>query len=140
MARSRTYSATTRKKEHTVSDTKPWAEPMPEEQFERMRAILAAPSPIGLEAAMTEGVLAPMFSSFMPEGWAIHRFRGNAGIVVDTHPGRDDLLSVMMIGHADKIRLQVRSIGDDGKIWVESDSFLPCTLIGHDVKPPAATA
>ena len=38
-----------------------------------------------------------------------------------------------IIGHADKIRLQVRSIGEDGKIWVNSDSFLPGTLIGHDV-------
>jgi endoglucanase len=40
----------------------------------------------------------------------------------------------MFVGHADKIRLQVRSIGEDGKIWVDSDSFLPTTLIGHEVK------
>jgi endoglucanase len=42
-------------------------------------------------------------------------------------------LSVMVIGHADKIRMQVRSVGDDGKIWINSDSFLPCTLLGHEV-------
>ena len=40
----------------------------------------------------------------------------------------------MVIGHADKIRMQVRSISDDGKIWVNSDSMLPTTLIGHKVK------
>jgi endoglucanase len=40
----------------------------------------------------------------------------------------------MLIGHADKIRMQVRSIGEDGKIWINSDSFLPMTLIGHEVK------
>lgn len=116
-------------------DTKtgPWAEPMPEDQFARMREILAAPSPIGLEAAMSVGVLEPMLREFMPDDWAIHRFRGNAGIVVDTRPGDEDALSVMVIGHADKIRMQVKSIGKDGKIWIASDSFLPMTLIGHKV-------
>ena len=48
----------------------PWQQSMPEDQFTRMRDILAAPSPVGLEAAMTEGVLAPMCESFMPEGWS----------------------------------------------------------------------
>lgn len=111
----------------------PWKQPMPEAQFERMRAIIGAPSPVGLEAAMTFGVIEPMVREFIPKRWAIHRFRSNAGIVIDTEPGRDDLLTVMIIGHADKIRLQVRSIGEDGKIWVESDSFLPCALLGHEV-------
>jgi len=106
---------------------------MPDDQFERMREILAAPSPVGLEGAMTFGVLEPQLASFMPDTWTVHRFRGNAGIVVDSHPGRDDMFSVMTIGHADKIRMQVRSIGDDGKIWINSDSFLPSTLIGHEV-------
>ena len=89
---------------------KPWAQPMPDEQFDLMRRILAAPSPIGLEGAMTHGVLEPYFRSFMPDGWAIHRFRGNAGIVLDTMPDADpdETLSVMLIGHADKIRMQVR--------------------------------
>jgi endoglucanase len=111
----------------------PWTRPMPEEQFEIMRDILAAPSPVGFEGAMTHGVLAPYFDSFKLDGWGMHQYRGNAGVVFDTHPGQDDMFSVMVIGHADKIRMQVRSIGEDGKIWINSDSFLPTTLIGHEV-------
>lgn len=115
--------------------TKPvWEKSMPTKQFEWMKEILAAPSPIGLEAAMSYGVIKPFFESIMPDSWAIHQYKGNAGIVLDSHPGEDERTSVMIIGHADKIRLQVRSIGSDGKIWVNSDSFLPCTLIGHEVK------
>lgn len=115
--------------------TKPaWDKSMPTKQFEWMKEILAAPSPIGLEAAMSYGVIKPFFESIKPKSWAIQQFKGNAGIVLDSHPGEDDRTSVMIIGHADKIRLQVRSIGADGKIWVNSDSFLPCTLIGHEVK------
>ena len=106
---------------------------MPEEQFELMRRIIGAPSPVGLEAAMTYGVLKPYFDGFALKGWKLHQFKGNAGVVLDTHPGKDDMLSVMVIGHADKIRMQVRSIGDDGKIWIDSDSFLPTTLLGHEV-------
>jgi len=113
--------------------SKPWTSVMPDEQFQRMHDILAAPSPVGLEGAMTYGVLKPMLESFMPSEWKIHQFRSNAGIVVDTAPDQTDALTVMFIGHADKIRLQVRSIGEDGKIWVNSDSFLPQTLIGHEV-------
>lgn len=107
---------------------------MPAKQFEWMKEILNAPSPIGLEAAMSYGVIKPFFEEIKPKSWAVHQFKGNAGIVLDSHPGEDDRTSVMIIGHADKIRLQVRSIGSDGKIWVNSDSFLPCTLIGHEVK------
>lgn len=111
----------------------PWTQTMPNDQFERMRDILAAPSPVGLEGAMTYGVLKPMIEEFMPDDWTIHQFRGNAGLIVDTDPDASDKLSVMVIGHADKIRMQVRSIGDDGKIWINTDSFLPMTLIGHEV-------
>jgi len=108
---------------------------MPEAQFSFMRDILAAPSPIGLEAAMSYGVLKPYFEKVKPASWGIHQFKGNAGIVLDTHPGDDtDMCTVMVVGHADKIRMQVRSISDDGKIWINSDSFLPTTLIGHEVK------
>ena len=106
---------------------------MPEDQFLRMRDILGAPSPVGLEGAMTYGVLKPFFEETIPDTWAIHQFRGNAGLVVDSHPGRDDMFSVMVIGHADKIRMQVRSLGEDGKIYINSDSFIPGTLIGHEV-------
>ncbi|MEM8882589.1 MAG: M20/M25/M40 family metallo-hydrolase [Planctomycetota bacterium] len=112
----------------------PWTTPMPEEQFAFLRDILAAPSPIGMEGAMTHGVIEPRLREMVPASWAMHRFRGNAGLVVDSAPGREDLLKVMVIGHADKIRMQVRSIGSDGKIWVNSDSFLPMTVIGHQVK------
>ncbi len=112
----------------------PWAQPMSADRFDLMRRILAAPSPIGLEAAMTRGVLEPWMRSFMPDGWKIHSYKGNAGIVLDTAPDRPDAFSVMVIGHADKIRMQVRSIGDDGKIWVNTDSMLPTVLIGHKVK------
>ena len=52
---------------------------MPKAQFEFMREVLAAPSPIGLEAAMSYGVLKPYFEKFMPKSWAIHQFKGNAG-------------------------------------------------------------
>ncbi len=107
---------------------------MPAAQFNFMREILAAPSPIGLEGAMSYGVIKPFFDKIKPKTWSVHQFKGNAGIVLDTHPGDDKRTSVMLVGHADKIRLQVRSIGTDGKIWVNCDSFLPCTLIGHEVK------
>ena len=88
---------------------------MSDERFELMRRILAAPSPIGLEGAMTRGVLEPHFQTFIPDTWKIHTFKGNAGIVLDTAPDRSDAFSVMIIGHADKIRMQVRSVGEDGK-------------------------
>jgi endoglucanase len=107
---------------------------MSDSRFDLMRKILAAPSPIGLEAAMTRGVFEPHFQSFMPSDWKVHTFKGNAGIVLDTAPEKEDAFSVMIIGHADKIRMQVRSISDDGKIWVNTDSMLPTTLIGHKVK------
>jgi len=113
---------------------KVWEKSMPAKQFDFMREILAAPSPIGLEAAMSYGVLKPFFESIMPKSWGIHQFKGNASIVLDTHPDEDDRTSAMIIGHADKIRMQVRSIGDDGKIWINTDSFLPSVLIGHEVK------
>ena len=116
------------------AESKPWEMEMSAERFELMRTILDAPSPIGLEASMTRGVLEPYMRSYMPADWAIHSFKGNAGIVLDTRPNDPGAFSVMVIGHADKIRMQVRSVSDDGKIWVNSDSMLPTTLIGHKVK------
>ena len=113
---------------------KPWEKAMEAERFSLMRNILDAPSPIGLEAAMTKGVLEPYLDQFKLAGWKVHSFKGNAGIVLDTAPEAKDAFSVMVIGHADKIRMQVRSVGDDGKIWVNTDSMLPTTLIGHKVK------
>lgn len=110
-----------------------WTQPMPEAQFAFMRDVLAAPSPVGYEASMTFGVLEPYLEEHKLQDWGIHKFAGNASIVLDTHPGETDRLTVMVVGHADKIRMQVRSIGDDGKVWINSDSFLPNTLIGHEV-------
>lgn len=110
-----------------------WTQSMPEPQFDLMKRIISAPSPVGLESAMTLGVLKPYFDSFMPSSWAMHQHTGNASVVWDSHPGDDEKFSVMIIGHADKIRMQVRNIGSDGKVWINSDSFLPCTLIGHEV-------
>ena len=116
-----------------MSDNKPWQESMPDALFSVMRDILASPSPIGLESAMTLGVIKPYIDSFAPSDWTMHQYTGNASVVWDTHPGKDDMFTLMLIGHADKIRMQVRKIGDDGKVWINSDSFLPCTLIGHEV-------
>jgi len=112
----------------------PWTTAMPQGQFDFMSKVLASPSPIGFEAAMSYGVIKPEFESFMPQGWGVHQFKGNASLVFDSHPGRDDLTSVMIVGHADKIRMQVRKIDDNGKVWINTDSFLPTTLIGHEVK------
>ena len=83
---------------------------------------------------MTRGVLEPEMQRYMPKSWKIHAFKGNAGIVLDTKPDDTDAFTVMVIGHADKIRMQVRSVGDDGKIWVNTDSMLPTVLVGHKVK------
>ncbi len=113
---------------------KAWEKSMPKVQFDFMKEILAAPSPVNLEAAMSYGVLKPFFEEIAPKSWVVHQFKGNASIVLDTDPGDTKKPTVMLVGHADKIRLQVRSISSDGKIWVNSDSFLPCTLIGHEVK------
>ncbi len=117
-----------------MADSAPWETEMSAERFALMRDILAAPSPIGLEAAMTVGVLEPFLKSVQLPDWKIHKFRGNAGIVLDTAPEATDAFTVMVIGHADKIRMQVRSVSEDGKIWVNTDSMLPTTLLGHKVQ------
>jgi len=108
--------------------SKPWNKSMPDHQFELMQSIINTPSPVGLEASMTYGVLKPQFDQFGLDSWHTHRFKRNTDVVLDTHPGQDEMLSVMIIGHADKIRMQVRSIRNDGKIWIDNDSFLPTTL------------
>ncbi|MEM9802423.1 MAG: peptidase M42 [Planctomycetota bacterium] len=117
----------------TDAPNAPWSDPMPEEQFAFMRDLLAAPSPVGYEGAMTFGVLEPYFEKIKLPGWKMRRFAGNASLVLDTAPDDGDALTILVVGHADKIRMQVRSIGDDGKVWIDSDSFLPMTLIGHEV-------
>lgn len=117
-----------------AAGTGPWARPMDEESFTFMRDLLAAPSPVGYEGAMTFGVLEPWLERVKLDHWKVRRFVGNASLVLDTDPGdAGEKLTIMICGHADKIRCQVRSIGEDGKIWIDSDSFLPMTLLGHEV-------
>jgi len=107
---------------------------MSDSDFDLMRRVLAAPSPVGLERAMT-GFIAEELRANVSSEWAFHAFRGSAALVVDTHPGigAENKLTCMFIGHADKIRMQVRKVGDDGKVWISSDSHLPLTLIGNEV-------
>eukprot|EP00941_MAST-03F_sp_MAST-3F-sp1_P004357 g4357.t1 len=113
-----------------------WEKPLADEDFGFLRNVLAAPSPVGLEGAMTHGVLQERFKSFAPSHWKSHSFKGNAGVVWDSAPnqsGKEKPLTVMIMGHADKIRCQVRSVAADGKVYINSDSFLPFTLIGNEV-------
>ena len=49
-----------------------WAKSMPAKQFDFMREILAAPSPIGLEGAMSYGVLKPMFEDIKPKSCLLY--------------------------------------------------------------------
>ena len=77
---------------------------MTEETFTLMRDILGAPSPVGYEGAMTFGVVEPYFEKTKLENWKCVKFVGNASIVLDTDPGATDKLSIMVVGHADKIR------------------------------------
>lgn len=100
-------------------------------QFKLVQDLCGAPSPVGFEAAMIDDVILSEMREFMPDHWQVHRFVGNPGVVIDTAPDMLAALSVMVVGHADKIRLQVRSIGEDGKIWVNCDSMLPTAIIGH---------
>jgi endoglucanase len=106
---------------------------MSDPRFRLLCQILETASPIGLESALTRGLLEPHLRSLKLANWKFHTFKGNASLVLDTAPDRPDAFTVMVIGHADKIRLQVRSISEDGKIWVNSDSMLPATLLGHKV-------
>ena len=115
-------------------ETLPWNSRMPDRQFEFMRDILNAPSPVGFESSMTEGVILPYFAPLLDKhGWDAVQFKGNSGLVIDTAPGRTDMHTVMIVGHCDKIRMQVRHVSKDGKIYIDSDSFLPGTLLGNEV-------
>lgn len=85
---------------------------------------------------MTRGVLQPQLAEVASDAWRVREFKGNAGMMVDVAArgaGDDEALTVMVVGHADKIRMQVRHVSDDGKIYINSDSFLPLTLIGNEV-------
>ena len=54
-----------------MSEKKPWAASMPETQFKFMREILSAPSPVGLESAMTHGVINPAIEKFAPKSLSL---------------------------------------------------------------------
>ena len=56
-----TPMASSRSKTAQKKARQPWEKRMPEKQFTFMSKILAAPSPIGFEAAMSYGVLKPFF-------------------------------------------------------------------------------
>jgi len=115
---------------------KAWEQPMDDEKFNFMRDVIAAPSPVGLEGAMAFGVLKPYLEGLVPKSWGFHGFRGNAGLVLDTDPNPEtnkDKLTCMLVGHTDKIRLQVKSVDSAGKVWIDSDSHLPLTLVGNEV-------
>jgi len=82
---------------------------------------------------MTFGVIEPAMLTWAPSSWKFNRLIGSASLVVQTPPDNRPL-SVMVVGHADKIRLQVRSIDKaTGKIYVDSDSHLPLALLSTDV-------
>ena len=114
-----------------------WRRPFARADFSLLSKIIHAPSPIGMEAAMTEGVLAPFFSTLKgAEEWSVHRSRGSSSIVFEkpsVAATEKRAITVMLLGHSDKIRMQVRSIDSQGKLWIDSDSFLPSTLIGNSV-------
>jgi hypothetical protein len=118
--------------EHSGSDDD---EPSDSDSFEWkfLQKICSAPSPIGLEAAMTYHVIEPYFKKFKPTNWLIHKFKGSASIVLEKPAISDKYISCMIIGHADKVRMQVRSVDNKGRIFIDSDSFVPQGLIGNKV-------
>ncbi|MCF6277074.1 MAG: peptidase M42 [Candidatus Magasanikbacteria bacterium] len=110
---------------------------MSEEDFFLLQKIAEAPSPSNLEGALTYGVIHPIFKKLITENkksWTIHSFIGNAGIVLKTERKKSNPLKIMLVGHSDKIRLQVKHIEADGKIKISSSSFLPTSLISNKVK------
>ena len=118
-----------------VKSVKPWEKRMSDEDFELMADILQAPSPVNMEASMIN-ILRKETQKFALEDWKLHSFKSSAGLVVDTNPevsDENDKLTCMVAGHADKIRLQVKSVGSDGKIYIESDAHIPITLLGNEV-------
>jgi putative aminopeptidase FrvX len=112
----------------------PWTLPMSDSRFALLKSIIEAPSPVGLEGAMTFGVIEPAMRKVAAGDWTFRRFLGSASLVVSTPARQPNGLSIMVVGHADKIRMQVRHIDKaSGKIYIDSDSFLPLTLLGNDV-------
>ena len=114
--------------------SKPWTTRMSDDRFNLLKRVIDSPSPVNLEGAMTFGVIEPFMKS-LNQTWKYHRFLGSASLVVDswTKSTKPDL-TIMVVGHADKIRMQVRHIEkSSGKIYIDSDSFLPIALLGNQV-------
>jgi putative aminopeptidase FrvX len=140
-----TTTTTTNPPTTTTTNTIPKMSPS---RFQLLKQIIEAPSPVNLEGAMTMGVIEPFIKQLLlthnnnnnhNHNWKIHKFIGNAGIVIDTlsdhqQQQKPPNLTIMIMGHADKIRMQVRHIQvSSGKIYIDSDSFLPIALLGNDV-------
>lgn len=114
--------------------SKPWTVRMPDDQFLRMSEILAASSPGGFEEAKVQ-VIITQLKPVLPKNWGVTRFAGGAGLVIDTHPDCNDMLTIAVAGHLDQIRLLVRSIDDAGRIWLgHAESFLPAVIAGSEAK------
>lgn len=106
---------------------------MSEADFEVLSNILYSPSPVNFEAAMTN-YISKETQKFGKDNWKYHKFNANAGLVIDTDPSAgSNKLSVMVMGHADKIRLQVKKVASDGKVYIASDSHIPISLLGNEV-------
>lgn len=109
-----------------------WTHPFSSEQLALVSTLAGSRSPIGFEESMAS-IVQNQLASFQPDSWALRRFVGSPGMVLDTNPGATDALTVMPIGHMDQIRMQARSVDEDGKIWINCDSFLPAAIIGDEV-------
>lgn len=105
--------------------------------WELLKNICSYPSPTGMEGALSYGLILPYLNNVIKNkpNWKIHKFKGSAGIIIEKKPKItiDSNLSLMFIAHTDKIKMQVRHIDDNGKVYINSGSFLPQTLIGNEV-------
>ena len=103
---------------------------MNNERWKLLKNICSSPSAIGYEASMTFEIIENYLRKILPSNWIIHKFKGSASIVFEK-PGQGQ--SCMLIGHADKVRMQVRFIDKKGKIYIQADSMIPQVLIGNEV-------
>lgn len=97
------------------------------QQFGLLCAIANTPSPSGFERTVLEEVIMPALGE-LPALWHVHRFLGNAGIVIDTAPDYETAITIMIDAHVDKIALQVKSTTSG--IRVESSMGTATSLMG----------
>lgn len=100
--------------------------------FQLLKNITSAPSAAGYEASMTYGVIEPYLKEKISD-IIIHKFLSSASIVAELPCSNKPNLNIMFIVHADKIRMQVRYIDRDGKIYINADSYIASSLLGHKV-------